>query len=80
MSETITPKFLFSVDPLENELYILHRQYPACLIHVVQTTPATFRVVDLYDEIENDELLSHPFLNDAKSFWKQQGEKITGKN
>lgn len=80
MSHEIKPKFLFSVDHQAGELYILHRAFPACLIQVVQTVPATFRIVDLYSDIENDELLAHPFLEDAKLFWKEYGSKIMGGN
>jgi hypothetical protein len=73
-------KFLLSIDPEAGELYILHRQFPACLIHVVQTTPLTFRIVDLYDNIEESELLKHPFLDDAKKYFKNYGSKIFGGN
>lgn len=69
-------KFLFAPDHEANELYILHREFPACLIQVIQTTPATFQIVDLYDDIRGDELLKHPFLEEAKKFWKEQGEKF----
>jgi hypothetical protein len=35
---------------------------------VVQTTPVTFRIVDLYDDIDRDLLMMHPFLEEAKKF------------
>lgn len=63
-------KFLFAPDHETNELYILHRHYPACLIQVIQTLPVTFRIVDLYDEIEESLLVTHPFMGQAKAFWK----------
>jgi hypothetical protein len=69
-------KFLFAPDHEANELYILHREFPACLIQVVQTTPVTFRIVDLYDDIEQSELIEHPFFEEAKRFWKEQGGKL----
>lgn len=65
-------KFLLAVDHEDHELYILHREFPACLIQVIQTTPVTFWIVDLYDDIEEDDLLKHAFLKDAREFWKQK--------
>jgi hypothetical protein len=73
-------KFLFAPDHEGKELYILHREFPACLIQVIQSTPVTFRIVDLYDEINQDELLRHPFLEDAKKFWREHGAKLFDKN
>lgn len=73
-------KFLFAPDHENKELYILHREFPACLIQVVQTTPVTFRIVDLYDDIEQDDLLKHPFLAEAQKFWREYGSKILDKN
>ncbi len=67
------PKFLFAPDHKSNELYILHRHFPACLIQVVQTAPATFRIIDLYDNIEEKELATHHFLEEAKAFWREYG-------
>lgn len=69
-------KFLFAPDHENNELYILHREFPACLIHVIQITPVTFQIVDLYDDIDGPELLKHPFLEEAKKFWREQGGKM----
>lgn len=76
----ITPKFLFAPDHEKSELYILHRQYPACLIHVIQTTPITFLIVDLYDKIPQNKLLKHPFLEEAKTFFREYGQNILYKN
>lgn len=72
--------FLLAVNEEDKELYILHREYPACLIHVLQTTPATFKIVDLYDNISEEDLLKHPFLEEAKNFYKQKAIKNFGGN
>lgn len=69
-------KFLFAPDADKGELFILHRQFPACLIQVIQTTPVTFRAVDLYDNIEEADLLVHPFWEEVKEFWRTQGGKM----
>lgn len=75
----IEPKFLFSVDPIKKELYILHRQYPACLIWVKQEIPARFILLDLYDEMNNtNDILSMPFIQEAKDFFKKYGESVIG--
>jgi transcriptional regulator with XRE-family HTH domain len=66
------PKFLICPDKEYNQLYILHREFPACLIQVIQSVPMTFKIVDLYDEIEEEELAIHPMLEEAKEFFKAQ--------
>jgi len=65
-------KFVLAPDQVNRQLYILHRQFPACLIQIIQTTPVTFRIVDLYDKIDEEELAVHPFLEEAKEFFKQK--------
>lgn len=71
----IEPKFLFCPDPINNELYILHRNYPSCLIHVKQELPARFIIVDLYDEVENEaDILTMSFVHEAKEFFKKQAK------
>lgn len=77
------PKFLFSIDPTNRELYILHRQYPSCLIWVKQETPVRFIIQDLYEDMPDDEfdtLPIMPFVQEAKDFFKQYGEAIMGGN
>lgn len=64
------PKFLLSPDKETGQLYILHREFPACLIQVIQSVPMTFKIVDLYDEIEEEELAIHPMLDEAKVFFQ----------
>jgi len=77
----ILPKFMFTVDPLNNELYILHRQFPACLIHIVQETPVRLIIEDIYDEMGNPaDILTMPFIEEAKSFWRSYGQTLTDKN
>lgn len=71
-------KFLFAPD--DQDLFILHRQFPACLIQILQTTPVTFRIVDLYDKIDESELVMHPFLEEAKKFWRDHINKHNNEN
>jgi transcriptional regulator with XRE-family HTH domain len=47
------PKFLFAPDWVENELFILHTRYPACLIKLIQKIPAEFQVIESYDSEED---------------------------
>ena len=71
----------FTIDPLKNELYILHRQFPACLIHVIRDIPVRFIIEDLYDEVENPaDLLTMSFVNEAKEYFRQFGGIIMGGN
>ena len=80
-NEKITPKFLFSVDPINRELYILHRQYPACLIWVKQETPARFIIQDLFDDVDDvNEIINMPFVQEAKDFFKNYGGGLYGGN
>lgn len=73
----ISPKFLLSIDHENNELYILHRQYPSCLIWVKQETPVRFIVQDLYDELENPaDILNMPFAEDAKAYYREYAEGL----
>lgn len=77
----IEPKFLFSVDPIKKELYILHRQYPSCLIWVKQEIPVRFIIQDLYDDVENViEIVNMPFVQEAKDFFKEYGGSLYGGN
>lgn len=64
-------KFLFAPDAKTNELYILHREYPACLIWVKQTTPIRFVILDWFEEetIPNEEILEMDFVQEAKDFF-----------
>ena len=67
-----TPRFLFALDHVNNELYILHTKYPACLIKVVQTIPVSLLPVDQYDESDNlNEIIEEAFV-----FYKTYGERM----
>lgn len=68
--ENNSPEFLMCPDPAAKELYILHRNEPVCLIHVVQSTPIRFVVQELYTEMDNpDDILNMPFVQRAKDFF-----------
>jgi len=62
------PKFLFAPDVSQKELFILHTHYPACLIQVVQTIPATFAVIENYDTTDD----FSEVLQDAHEFFKNK--------
>lgn len=65
-------KFLICPDEESKEIYILHREFPACLIWVKQELPLRFIVLDLYDEMENtNDILSMPFVQEAKDFFNK---------
>lgn len=69
-------KFLLCVDKEKNDLYILHREYPACLIYVEQTVPLNFVALDLFEDIPPEEarklLTSEPFKKELKDFFNSQ--------
>lgn len=74
-------KFLLCPDEENHELYILHREFPACLIWIKQETPLTFIIQDLYDEVENtNDILQMPFVQEAKYFFNRFVENSTDKN
>jgi len=79
--DNIHPKFMMVVDPENNELYILHRQFPSCLIQVKQEIPMRFIVQDLYDDMDNPaDILKMPFVEEAKEFFRQYSENKFDKN
>lgn len=74
-------KFLFCPDEIGQELYLLHREFPACLIWIKQETPVRFIVMDLYDDVEDvDSILTMPFVQDAKDFFNRMTENSLDKN
>lgn len=74
-------KFLLCPDHKANELYILHREFPACLIWVKQETPLRFIVMDLYDEMENtNDILQMDFVQEAKTFFNEFAANSFDKN
>lgn len=79
--EHIHPKFMMVVDPENNELYILHRQFPSCLIHVKQEIPVQFIVQDLYDDMDNPaDIFTMPFVEEAKKYFREYSENSLDKN
>lgn len=69
-------KFLLCVDKENKELYVLHREFPACLIYVEQDkTPVNFVVFDLFEEDQNKSikvLTSEPFKKELREFFISQ--------
>ncbi len=74
-------KFLICPDEETKELYILHREFPACLIWVKQETPVRFIVMDLYDDVEDvNSIFQMDFVKEAKDFFNKIIENSTDKN
>ncbi len=74
-------KFLICPDATTEELYILHREFPACLIWIKQETPVRFIVMDLYDDIEDvNSILQMPFVQEAKDFFNSIASNSFDKN
>ena len=70
--DQIQPKFMLSIDHENNELYILHRHFPSCLIWIKQETPVRFIIQDLYDNMENPaDILNMPFVEEAKAYYRE---------
>lgn len=69
------PTFLLCPDPKTMQLFILHRNYPACLIEVVQTTPVSFKIVDLYDFCTDEEIAQSKVYDKVKEFYKAYVEQ-----
>lgn len=69
-------KFLLCVDKENNELYVLHREFPACLIYVEQTkTPINFVVFDLFEENQEESikvLTSDLFKKELRTYFIAQ--------
>lgn len=62
------PKFLFSPDFKSKQLYIIHTHFPACLIKVVQTMPASFEILENFDN--SDDFAE--VLIEARDFFRDQ--------
>lgn len=77
-------RFLLCVDKQNNHLYVLHRDFPACLIHVEQEkTPVNFVVFDLYEEDQKastEVLTSEEFKKDLREFFISQSLNIDDLN
>ena len=70
-------RFLFTINKEAKELYILHREFPRCLVYVEQSTPINFIVLDLFENNSETEkaiaiLTSQEFKNDLKEFFVSQ--------
>lgn len=69
-------RFLLCVDKDNKELYVLHREFPACLIYVEQNkTPINFVVFDLYEEDQDrsiEVLTSEDFKKELRDFFISQ--------
>jgi transcriptional regulator with XRE-family HTH domain len=75
-TNSIIDPFLLAVDYNNKEIYILHREYPSCLIWVKQETPLRFILMDLYDDVEDvNSILLMPFIENAKQYFYKQVEK-----
>ncbi len=74
-------KFLICPDEENKELYILHREFPSCLIWIKQETPVRFVILDLYDEVDNEnDILEMDFVQKAKDFYNVISGNSLGKN
>lgn len=74
-------KFLICPDDENKELYILHREFPACLIWIKQETPVRFVLLDLYDDVENpNDILQMSFVQEAKDFYNKIAANMLDKN
>lgn len=74
-------KFLICPDDKAKELYILHREFPACLIWIKQETPVRFIILDLYDKVENvNDILEMDFVQEAKEFYNNIATGFLEKN
>lgn len=71
-------RFLLALNKNEKDLYILHREYPRCLILVEkEVTPVNFVVLDFFETDENQEdsiniLTSDEFKKDLREYFVSQ--------
>ncbi len=78
-------RFLLSINKSAKELYILHREFPRCLVFVENKTPLNFIVVDFFEMDENKEesikiLTSESFKKDLRDFFISQSFNINELN
>lgn len=71
--EFIKPKFLVSVDKETQNIYILHRHFPSCLVHVnFESGQPRLIIADLYDDIENPhDILNMPWVDELYDFARE---------
>lgn len=78
---TVKEKFLICIEPTNKKLFILHRNYPSCLIEITNDFPTRFIVQDLYDDMDNpNDILNMPFVQEAKEFYKTHATKALNLN
>ncbi len=70
------PQFLFAPNATDEELYIVHTHYPACIIKVVQTIPASFEVVQNFDNSGDFE----DVLQEALEFYRAEAGSLDVQN
>lgn len=66
-------RFLLCVEKENNRLYVLHREFPRCLIFIEPTTPINFVVLDFFENKDEEPkaieiLTSESFKKDLKDF------------
>lgn len=62
---------MVAVGPDQDTIYILHTGFPACLIEVLQSAPASFHLVRVFDDVERSELVDHPLWHEVSEFFKE---------
>lgn len=72
--------FLLFVDEQARELYVLHWQGPAFLVHVVQTIPYTLRLVATYGQFTPAQLREHAVWAELEAFLEQRFAKTVDLN
>lgn len=60
--------FMLAPSPSGDELYILSRHSPRCLIRVVPTVPVAFSIVDRYDHFHPDDIITTDFWDRVRAF------------
>ncbi|MFC2114522.1 hypothetical protein ACFLRI_04165 [Bacteroidota bacterium] len=75
MSEV--PKFSLFVHEDTNEMCVLHREFPSCLVRLERFNPELFNIAKLYEDISIEEAINHPFIEDMKAFVQSELDKIS---
>jgi DNA-binding XRE family transcriptional regulator len=65
------PKFLFCPYEGSNTLFILHRDFPQCLIEVIQTMPVSFKIKDIYALSDEEEIVRLGIIEKVKMFFHE---------
>lgn len=73
------PAFMLVPDADNRQLYLLHTKQPACLLHIVQTMPASISIVETYQPASPDAL--DEIMTMAMDYYRQvAGDFIDSKN